>query len=420
MVYTTSLQTMVFCAADPQGNDLLIRRNALWLQQSQITDPAHPNQGAWAYTSVNESGVSGEAEGDRSNSQFALLALHEAERVGVEVDDRTWTLAHRYWINTQREGESWSYTEEGEHRQHDMCGHRLAGDRLRPLLPGRRPSDGGRPHPPLCRAGKHPADRNGPGLAGLRLRFSVRRNPTGAGRGQEVLGNSWLLYYLYGLERVGRLTGRRFIGKHDWYREGAEYLVSLQDDFEGYWKGVGYVENNPHIATSFALLFLGKGRRPVVIAKFMHGAGDDWNRHRNDAANLTRFVEQQWGRDLTWQTIKPTATAVDLLETPVLLLTGREALDLTKDQKDNLRTYVERGGFVFAVANTNGDDFDRSFRDLMVNRSRKPRSGRSRQTIRSGTRNSRSIRRRCRCWGSTPAAARVWCTARRTCRACGS
>ena len=37
MVYTTSLQTMVLCAADAEANDLLIRRNALWLQQSQIT-----------------------------------------------------------------------------------------------------------------------------------------------------------------------------------------------------------------------------------------------------------------------------------------------------------------------------------------------------------------------------------------------
>ena len=32
-------------------------------------------------------------------------------------------------------------------------------------------------------------------------------------------------YYLHGLERAGRLTGQRFFGNHDWYREGAEELV---------------------------------------------------------------------------------------------------------------------------------------------------------------------------------------------------
>ena len=61
------------------------------------------------------------------------------------------------------------------------------------------------------------------GLLWLGKQFSVRKNP-----GER----SWLLYYLYGVERVGRLTGRRFIGRHDWYREGAELLVREQDDFE--------------------------------------------------------------------------------------------------------------------------------------------------------------------------------------------
>ncbi len=47
-----------------------------------------------------------------------------------------------------------------------------------------------------------------------------------------------LLYYLYGLERAGRLTARRFLplpsrpgqaDRADWYREGADYLVRQQD-----------------------------------------------------------------------------------------------------------------------------------------------------------------------------------------------
>ena len=39
---------------------------------------------------------------------------------------------------------------------------------------------------------------------------------------------AWLLYYLYGMERAGRLSGQRFFGDHDWYREVAEYLVAYQ------------------------------------------------------------------------------------------------------------------------------------------------------------------------------------------------
>ena len=43
-------------------------------------------------------------------------------------------------------------------------------------------------------------------------------------------------YCLYGIERAGRLTGRRFFGEHDWYRVGCEYLVSIQEE-NGSWNG---------------------------------------------------------------------------------------------------------------------------------------------------------------------------------------
>ena len=36
-------------------------------------------------------------------------------------------------------------------------------------------------------------------------------------------------YNFYGIERLGRLSGQRFIGKYDWYREGCENLVAMQE-----------------------------------------------------------------------------------------------------------------------------------------------------------------------------------------------
>ena len=84
--------------------------------------------------------------------------------------------------------------------------------------------------------------------------FSVNHNPRPAGGGQ-----SCLYYYLYGLERAGRLTAHRFIGKHDWYREGAELLIREQDSLSHYWKGNWYAERDPHISTAMALLFLVQG-----------------------------------------------------------------------------------------------------------------------------------------------------------------
>ena len=82
-------------------------------------------------------------------------------------------------------------------------------------------------------------------------------------------GQQWKFYYLYGLERAGRLAGVRFFGQHDWYRLGAEELVHDQDKLTGFWRGQ-LVENDPVLATSFALLFLAKGRAPVLINKLRH------------------------------------------------------------------------------------------------------------------------------------------------------
>ncbi len=85
---------------------------------------------------------------------------------------------------------------------------------------------------------------------------------------------SYVLYYLYGLERAGRLSGRRFFGDHDWYREGAESVL-LRQRREGYWIGVGHGEDrNLAVATSYALLFLSKGLAPVLMNKLKYGPRD--------------------------------------------------------------------------------------------------------------------------------------------------
>ena len=48
------------------------------------------------------------------------------------------------------------------------------------------------------------------GIDWLARNFQVSEN---AGGGQQ-----WKFYYLYGLERAGRLAGIRYFGTHDWYR----------------------------------------------------------------------------------------------------------------------------------------------------------------------------------------------------------
>jgi hypothetical protein len=353
--YVVALQTMVFCAAEPKKDLLLIRQNARWLEEMQVK--TGERKGAWAYPAGPAGGG-----GDPSNSQFALLALYEAERAGIQVNERTWRLALQYWQELQLPDGSWRYSPvqaaSGSMTCAGIASMVIASGALNQ---GDALVEGGVVH---CCGTQRSNDSIDRGLMWLERNFSVHVNPSGAGRGASQA--NWLLYYLYGLERAGRMTARRFIGQHDWYREGADMLVRNQDNLSGYWKGTGPHEPNPLIGTSFGLLFMAKGRRPVLVAKLQHGPRDDWNHHRSDLANLTSYVEKQWQRDLTWQVIDPAAASVeDLLQAPVLFLNGKDAPQFTAEEKRRLRDYVDRGGFIFAEACCGGERFEAGFRQLM-------------------------------------------------------
>ena len=66
---------------------------------------------------------------------------------------------------------------------------------------------------------------------------------------------------LFGLERAGVLADIRFLGDHDWYTEGAEYLIGKQLP-SGAWPGPGA---HAVMNTCFALLFLRRATVPVRV-----------------------------------------------------------------------------------------------------------------------------------------------------------
>jgi hypothetical protein len=357
MTYATALQTMVFCRANPRQYRPQIRRNVDWLVQTQIKSGA--NKGAWSYPDMSR------GNGDNSNSQFALLALYEAELAGVAVEDRnTWAPAKVYWEEAQRLDGSWGYRKDtldstGSMTCAGIGALIIIGERFR--QPNAR-AQGDQVF--CCEKAEADNDRVERGLQWLARNFSVAVNP-----GQE--GKLWLLYYLYGVERVGRMTNQRLIGQHDWYREGSEHLVQRQERLSGYWTGTGHIED-PLIGTSFALLFLSKGRRPVLLAKVQYSLTDDWNQHRSDVDNLTRFVESRWKCELTWQVIDLRAAGVeDLLQAPVLFWCGslnplpRSAAQ-RQELAQKLRDYLDRGGFLFVEGYCGGKGFDQGFRELMA------------------------------------------------------
>ena len=324
--YVVALQTMVFCTAEPRKDLGLIQRNVKWLESVQLQG------GQWSYP---------QGGGDNSNSQFAVLALHEAERAGAKVQQQTWEKAAAYWKGCQNVRGSWGYLQAWEHGTGSMT---CAGIAATVICNGHvnEPNAIIKNGLVQCCQAREDDDALERALRWLGNNFSVRRNP-----GLRQTEGTWRYYYLYGLERVGRLTARRFIGEYDWYREGAEFLVKEQDPFSRSWTGTHHAEDNPHVATPLALLFLAKGRRPILMSKLEHGPADDWNNHRSDVANLTMQAEELWDLDLTWQVMDPqTASVDDLLQSPVLYVSGSRTPDLIGTET-KMRDYIDRGGFLF-------------------------------------------------------------------------
>jgi hypothetical protein len=348
--YTVALQTMVLATAEPKRDLPKIQQHVAWLEANQKAGAR--KTGSWSYPT---------GDGDNSNTQFAILALYEAQNAGAVVDVATWERAIAYWKGCQNADGSWGYwTNQGGTGSMTCAGiSSLVMARLA-TSDGDARVNGAQVN--CCQP--HEDDQDvARAMAWMAKHFSVSRNP-GSGEQAEY----WNLYYLYGLERVGRLTAQRFIGDHDWYREGAEFLVKEQDSINHFWKGRAQTaERNPHVGTAMALLFLAKGRWPVLMGKVQYGDDNSWNNHRQDAANLTRRAEEAWRLALTWQTVDPTdATVEELLQTPVLYISGDDVPRLA-GQATKLRDYIDRGGFIFAescCANSAG--FDKGFRDLMA------------------------------------------------------
>jgi hypothetical protein len=348
--YSVSMQTAVLTMLSPDADRAMIKRNVDWLEQAQITQG--PAAGSWSYGRARGSG-------DNSNSHFALVALHEADRMGVPVKEEVWTRAQQYWMSCVNGDGSWGYTIGNSGGSGSMTCAGIASVWITAEHLGTPAARTDRDSVACCGGGTSPKVLER-GLAWLGKHFTVLENPGS--------GETWLFYYLYGLERVGRFTGRRFIGEHDWYLEGAKMLVGEQE-LSGNFRG-GRLED-PTMATSFALLFLAKSRRPVIIAKSSHDPNADWNRHGHDIVHLVDHLESRWREEypagLSWHVLDtPTATLDDFRQARVLWLSGMNAFDLGPNGGQRLRDYIDEGGFIFAEACCpSSHEFDKRLRALV-------------------------------------------------------
>jgi len=345
--YVVSLKIQALAAADPVRYHDEIKAAAEWLIDAQL------GNGMWTYITVPGRNQGG----DFSNSQFALLGLHEASRAGIKIPDPVWGKAENAWLKSQLADGGWAYVPPTALRKAARQNLRSYGSMTAAGVASLYITGNSltvRKEKGFTAAGEAPGCGTysqfkpiARGLAWLARNFTAERNP---GHG------SWYFYYLYGIERVGILSGLRYFGQHDWYREGAARLVRLQRA-DGHWQ-----EHHPIVDTALALLFLAKGHRPVLFHKLKWSDDNRWNLDRNDIAHLVEFIGDRLGEPASWEVTALEAGAQEWLTAPILYFNGHEFPRFDEAAIKKLNDYVNQGGTILAEACCGRKAFRAGFR----------------------------------------------------------
>jgi hypothetical protein len=384
--YVRALQTMVFVEAGFNEDRERVQKNVDWLISTRLPPDGKTLEG-WSYGRRDANG-----KPDNSNTQYAVLGLHYGKLGGAVIPREVWEAIRDFYTRTQTDEGGWLYSPGGgpfargatlTMTTAGLCGLLIAGSELNE---GREKYDVATGTASDC------------GVYEENKHVAKALSWIGANIQPDVAQRTF--YNLYGIERAGRLSGLRFFGAHDWYREGCEFLVGYdkgrphaeqQDD--GSWSLAGAWDQWPVVSTSFALLFLSKGRTPVLVSKLVHGAwprqarDSDWNNDRNDVRRLTDFASRELFKKLplAWQnfdmmraaTRRRVASGIaqddlmevtaDLLQAPIAYVSGHRspALRFTSVEKDLLKRYIDNGGFILAEACCGSQEFREGFEELV-------------------------------------------------------
>lgn len=401
--YVVALQTMALSEAQLLTRDKkdlpTIARNVEWFEKTALRGGGKLQ--GWSYPPGTVA--------DNSNTQYALLGLYAAKVAGVKIEDALWKEIQEYYTRTQKpdalnpKAGYWMYLNSGGEG------------------PSFTMSVGGACGLLISNMGLDKSEQELNPATGVAAKCGVYADDSALAKGMFYIGANFnfeqgksYFYNYYGIERLGRLSGQRFIGRMDWYREGCEKLIRLQQpdgSFAYTARAPGIDMAYPVVTTSFALLYLSKGRTPVLVSKFAWGNfargevgkndqailternadgtftnSPNWNRKHSDCRNIVEFAQRELfeGAPLSWQVYDmrlqdlSTPARIDaevglLLQSPVVYLNGHGPMPFVSRPTDPalsvpeqiLKRYVEEGGFLLAEACCGDKDFASSFEKLL-------------------------------------------------------
>jgi hypothetical protein len=320
---------------------------------------------------------------DMSVSQISVLGVWACEQAGADVPASYWQAVDAAWRKYQHPDGSWPYTPGKPEARGSMT---AAGVATLHITQEYLMMNAGFN---VCRGGS----RNDNIDRGLDW---IDKNIGGLLQSSGEYG----LYQMYGIERIGVASGRKYFGAVDWGAVGADYLVKHQNR-DGSFGNVDQFHDPLKVPdTTFAILFLVRGRAPVIMNKLEYGesppaatatlalapAGavkpavpplrltgtgpapngpfDPWNERPRDIANFAHWSGYQLETFFTWQIVNLKVRPDELLDAPILYISGSQPLAFNDEEVKKLREFAEDGGLILGNADCANAGFTKSFIDL--------------------------------------------------------
>ncbi|MCY2931127.1 MAG: DUF4159 domain-containing protein [Planctomycetota bacterium] len=307
------------------------------LQQDYKQLVLSTSDGSYGYDSTGKP-----AAGDHSNSQYGVLGVWAAALADMEVPIAYWRKVKAHWEAAQCNDGGWEYGGKAAVGKPTMaaagvatlfvCFDNLYGEAFAGCTPSKE---------------------------GRNARIPIQRGLDWFD--QKYAGTIGAIdsYYLYGVERIGLASGYKYFGTTDWYKEGVKLLLKNQAA-NGSWKSSSFGDGA--VATAQCMLFLIRGRQPVIFSKLKYDG--DWDNRPRDLAMLTRWMMSEiFENEAFWQIVNMKIPPSDWHDAPAMVIAGSKAPTFGKDDLDKLRTYVNQGGAIFSITECDGTAFDRGMRE---------------------------------------------------------
>ncbi len=360
--YAVGMRAQVWTFLRDEREARLASKKDLSVLLKGLISEAH-NRGLYSYYTDLATGKPQPGYADHSASQFGVLGMWACEQVGQEVPTLYWQQVDAKWKADQQPDGGWYYDPARFHTVTPTMTNAgvatlfITQDYLQHY------TDWG-----VCKGGV----RNQHIEKGLTW-VDAHIKDVLAGNGMSTRMQNYF-YALYGVERIGVASGRKYFGTVDWYTTGADLLARMQNA-DGSWGTENSLSNPKGISdTVFAMLFLVRGRAPVMMNKLEYTneppaepspkvkpQEDPWNERPRDVANFTHWSGKQLEQYLNWQVVNLRVAADELHDAPVLYIAGSEALNFRPESLQKLRDFVEQGGLILGNADGGSAEFATSF-----------------------------------------------------------